>query len=110
MKSMNWIELMIIDETLNMDEIEDMDIYLAIWLNWNVGSVDEKYPTLQMDGMDYNTSWIDPTIWLEMICWMKPDGMDEWKNDDLNEIGWNSWTKIWLTSMKLKNISVDFRG
>jgi hypothetical protein len=33
MKSMNWIELMIIDETLNMDEIEDMDIYLAIWLN-----------------------------------------------------------------------------
>jgi hypothetical protein len=30
-------------------------IYLTIWLNGNIGSVDEKYPTLQMD---YN-------IWIE---------------------------------------------
>ncbi len=68
-----------IDETLNMDEIEDMDISDNMAeLNWNVGSVDEKYPTLQMDGMDYNI-WIGSTIWLELNCWMKPDGIDEWK-------------------------------
>jgi hypothetical protein len=45
-----------------------------------------------------------------MNCWMKPDGMDEWKNDDLNKIGWNSWTKNMININEIKNISVDFRG